>query len=108
MKTTIELAREAGASTYTNRHFIDRPFHTFSPEQLETYAALLRAEWEAERVQQKPVASQSRFVGYEWAECSIEHARMVLESPQEWTNYEVRLLYTAPPAQPATTSRSKE
>lgn len=39
----IHIARKAGATPYTNRHFPDRPFHTFSPEQLEVFAALVAA-----------------------------------------------------------------
>jgi deoxyribodipyrimidine photolyase len=43
MKTVIEMAREAGATPYTNRHYPDRPTHTFNPEQLERFAALVIA-----------------------------------------------------------------
>ena len=39
----IRMARDAQATPYTNRHFPDRPFHTFSPEQLERFAALVAA-----------------------------------------------------------------
>lgn len=38
----IELAKQAGASRYTNRHYPDRPTHTFTVEQLELYTALVR------------------------------------------------------------------
>lgn len=38
----IELAKQAGASRYTNRHYPDRPTHTFTVEQLETYTKLVR------------------------------------------------------------------
>lgn len=41
---TIRMAREAGATPYTNRHYPDRPTHTFTVEQLD---ALLAAEREA-------------------------------------------------------------
>ena len=44
MKTVIEMAREAGATPYTNRHYPDRPTHTFNPEQLERFAALVASE----------------------------------------------------------------
>ena len=43
----IKLAREAGASPYTNRHYPDRPFHTFSPEQLEAFARLVAEKEQA-------------------------------------------------------------
>ena len=34
----VQLAREAGATPYTNRHYPDRPTHTFNVEQLEAFA----------------------------------------------------------------------
>jgi hypothetical protein len=40
----IRMAREAGAAPYTNRHYPDRTTHTFSPDQLERFAALVRAD----------------------------------------------------------------
>ncbi len=43
MRDTIDMAREAGATPYTNRHYPDRPTHTFNPEQLERFAALVLA-----------------------------------------------------------------
>ncbi len=39
----IRMARGAGATPYTNRHYPDRPTHTFNPEQLERFAALVAA-----------------------------------------------------------------
>lgn len=44
MKTVIEMAREAGATPYTNRHYPERPTHTFTVEKLERFAALVRAD----------------------------------------------------------------
>lgn len=41
MKTVIEMAREVGATPYTNRHYPDRPTHTFSVDQLQRFANLL-------------------------------------------------------------------
>ena len=43
MKTVIEMAREAGATPYTNRHYPDRPTHTFTVDQLERFAAFVAA-----------------------------------------------------------------
>ena len=40
---TVAMAREAGATPYTNRHYPDLPYHTFNPEQLERFAALVAA-----------------------------------------------------------------
>jgi thymidylate synthase len=37
----IVLAKEVGATTYTNRHYPDRPFMAFSPEQLDAFVAAL-------------------------------------------------------------------
>lgn len=34
----IRLARNAGATPYTNRHYPDRPTHTFTVEQLQAFA----------------------------------------------------------------------
>lgn len=39
----IRMAREVGATPYTNRHYPDRPTHTFNPEQLERFAAFVAA-----------------------------------------------------------------
>lgn len=50
-----------------------------------------------------PVAAQCRFPGGDWSECSVEHARMVQSSPQQWPGgYEVRLLtvFEPPASQP--------
>jgi hypothetical protein len=43
----IRMAREAGATPYTNRHYPDRTAHAFGPEALERFVALVAA---AERV----------------------------------------------------------
>lgn len=56
MKDIIRMAREAGAAPYTNRHYPDRTTHTFSPNQLEAFAALVAA---AEREQ----------IADEWSMC---------------------------------------
>lgn len=42
MTNVIELAKQAGASRYTNRHYPDRPTHTFTVEKLELYTKLVR------------------------------------------------------------------
>ena len=44
MKTVIEMARSVGATAYTNRHYPDRPTHTFNVEQLKRFAELVRAD----------------------------------------------------------------
>ena len=44
MKTVIEMARSVGATAYTNRHYPDRPTHTFNVDQLERFAELVRAD----------------------------------------------------------------
>ena len=44
MKTVIEMARSVGATAYTNRHYPERPTHTFSVDQLERFAELVRAD----------------------------------------------------------------
>jgi hypothetical protein len=40
----IRMAREAGAAPYTNRHYPDRTTHTFSPNQLERFIALIASK----------------------------------------------------------------
>jgi hypothetical protein len=44
MKTVIEMARSVGATAYTNRHYPDRPTHTFNVDQLERFAEIVRAD----------------------------------------------------------------
>ncbi len=44
MKTVIEMARSVGAAAYTNRHYPDRPTHTFNVDQLQAFAELVRAD----------------------------------------------------------------
>ncbi len=45
----IRMAREAGAAPYTSRHYPDRTTHTFGPEALERFVALVVAA-ERERI----------------------------------------------------------
>ncbi|WP_193129494.1 DUF551 domain-containing protein [Klebsiella aerogenes] len=49
----------------------------------------------------EPVAGEARFKEERprWTPCTAEHVSMVLANPEDWPNYEVRYLYTAP--QPA-------
>lgn len=51
MKTVIEMARSVGATAYTNRHYPERPTHTFSVDQLERFAELVRLD-EREQIAQ--------------------------------------------------------
>jgi hypothetical protein len=44
MTDIIKLAREAGATPYTNRHYPDRPTHTFNVDQLERFAELVASQ----------------------------------------------------------------
>ena len=46
--------------------------------------------------EQQPVAGQCRFKEREWGACHPKHVAMVLFSPHEWPDYEVRYLYAAP------------
>ncbi|HFS5807910.1 TPA: hypothetical protein ACH0TE_000538 [Citrobacter farmeri] len=46
-----------------------------------------------------PVAGEARFKEeHHWSPCTAAHVAMVLANPSDWPNYEVRYLYTAPPA----------
>lgn len=38
----IRLARQTGATPYTNRHYPDQPTHTFTIEQLREFARLVQ------------------------------------------------------------------
>ena len=44
MTDIIALAKQAGASSYTNRHYPDRTFASFSPEMLQAFAELIRQD----------------------------------------------------------------
>jgi hypothetical protein len=37
----LSMAKESGATPYTNRHYPDRQTNTFNPDQLERFAALV-------------------------------------------------------------------
>ena len=53
----------------------------------------------------EPVAAQCRFRGEsQWGWCSVEHHKAVQANPQDWPNYETRLVYPLPaPAAPQAT-----
>ena len=53
----IRMAREAGATPYTNRHYPDRPTHTFNLEQLECFTV---------RVAQKATEEANRGANASW------------------------------------------
>lgn len=44
MKTLTDMGRSVGATAYKNRHYPDRPTHTFTVDQLEAFAALVRMQ----------------------------------------------------------------
>jgi hypothetical protein len=44
MKDLIAMAKQAGASTYTNRHYPERTVCAFGPEALQAFADLIRAD----------------------------------------------------------------
>jgi hypothetical protein len=54
MKTVIEMARSVGATAYTNRHYPDRPTHTFNVDQLERLVELVRADEREAIIQEIP------------------------------------------------------
>jgi hypothetical protein len=63
----IQMAREAGATPYTNRHYPDRPVHSFMPEALERFAALVAA---AEREACAKVVEQTKWSNWFQADCA--------------------------------------
>ena len=44
MTDLIALAKQVGATTYTNRHFADRTVCAFLPETLQAFAELIRQD----------------------------------------------------------------
>lgn len=43
----------------------------------------------------KPVAAQCKFdTESEWGHCSVEHHNLVQSQPENWPQYNTRLLYT--------------
>jgi hypothetical protein len=56
----LSMAREAGATPYTNRHYPDRQTNTFNPEQLGRFAALV-AEKATEQANARQNASWARM-----------------------------------------------
>ena len=44
MTDLIALAKQAGSVTYTNRHYPDRTFASFTPEILQVFADLIRQD----------------------------------------------------------------
>ncbi len=56
-----------------------------------TIAEMARAE---ERDRWEAAGAQCRFrQDAEWSACTLDHARMVQQRPDEWAGYEVRILY---------------
>lgn len=49
--TLEEMAREAGATVYTNRHFKTEPATAFDAAALARFAALVRAQARAEAIE---------------------------------------------------------
>ena len=63
MKIVIEMAREVKATAYTNRHYPDRTTHTFNVEQLERFAALVRADERWEQSKRRGVLAFCPYTG---------------------------------------------
>lgn len=73
----------------------DDGWRSSGDEGLRAIAAIEKAMQEQVHDMQEPVFAQSRFIGSPWSPCAVEHARMVLENPNEWKDYEVRFLFAA-------------
>lgn len=82
------MVEAGGGETAYYPRFVDANAYSALLEELNT----LRAAFE------QPVAWQARFVDEEWASCSREHHDLVLRTPQEWPDYEVREVFSKPPA----------
>jgi hypothetical protein len=65
MRTTIDMAREAEATRYVNRHYPDRPTHTFTVDQLAQFVALVRADERARMCEQFKECSSEKSTSNE-------------------------------------------
>ena len=65
MDKIIELAKKAGAVSYTNRHYPDRPYRTFGPEELQKFYTIARADLEAENAKLRQ-ALERVYVTCDW------------------------------------------
>lgn len=94
----IEMARSVGASPYTNRHFPDQPYHTFSPEKLQAFANAAIAKHTEELIAGAggPVAKFNWNAGkFEWLteyNYELHHDKpLVLASALEAAQVEVEM-----------------
>jgi hypothetical protein len=91
---TLKLAKECGATTYTNRHYPEATAVTFSPLAWENFCEQALA---APTVQE-PVARQYQGRDGVWNDfISEKHYKDTLADG----SWPIRNLYTDPPAQPA-------
>ncbi|MBB3832507.1 hypothetical protein FHR55_000673 [Xanthomonas arboricola] len=91
-------ARDAIAAFLLERDEALEPGEANDGERLGSADEILAIIAARQPVGQEPVYWQSRFSGGVWGYCTREHHDMVKACPQEWPDYEVRPLYTAPPA----------
>ena len=88
-KSIIELAREAGASAYANRHYPDQPYMTFSPEKLEAFATAIKAAHLAELTQG---VEMPETLGFMWQHDETGRIGFAEESQrQPWSKGNPRL-----------------
>ena len=93
----LKLAKECGATTYTNRHYPEATAVTFSPVAWEKFCEQALAA-----PVQEPVALLNGIKRYEPEIFREDRIRMELDQSGEWVKYaDVELLITTPPAQPA-------
>lgn len=62
----------------------------------EAYSALFEELNALKAAFEKPIAWQARFIGQEWDSCSREHHDLILRTPKEWPDYEVREVFAKP------------
>ena len=84
----LSMAREAGATPYTNRHYPDRQTNTFNPEQLGRFAALV-AEKATEQANARQNASWALMCKKMLA-AEREACAKVCDVPAEVDDWEVR------------------
>ncbi|EPJ9674896.1 TPA: hypothetical protein I8190_004679 [Citrobacter freundii] len=90
---TKQWLQQTIAEYETNRDELPFGLDTNSAIELQAFKLALAS------LTADPVAGEARFKEeHHWSPCTAAHVAMVLANPSDWPNYEVRYLYTAPPA----------
>ncbi len=83
----IRMAKEAGATPYTNRHYPDRPTHTFTVEQLERFFHMAQAaavEQERKEFAVHAIDIARKAIEEEREACAKECEHTAVRMGSEW------------------------